>query len=332
MCFVTLSLYCIQQTLTTQQYLQHIRRGPLQYHNLYIPYFRFGEDGACGLEAWMQSSDTGVISSEGGIDANSIFKTNSSGKETIADGEAQELVLDKSLPKWQTWLQVETFRQHAHVMPWQPNKSAGETEEDCEDPERLVLFDDISSGLFKLKDPKHKLSLVLHFLEFLGVPVPCLQPTTSSDVQRYFSICTEHKDQLLKACLPLYPQCLGLKKFSEWTGGINSLLCPGTVWPSPQLVHLTRNIFEQLLLMFDGEIKSLLMVLWLCFEFYLCQLQQTPKGKKQKYKDVRRLAKALLKQPNNRCNKILISDTTLLGFPFIKVYPFDGGPPLLGLR
>lgn len=42
---------------------------------------------------------------------------------------------------WQQWLQTEEWREANHWQPWRPN--TGETEEECDDPERIVMFDDI---------------------------------------------------------------------------------------------------------------------------------------------------------------------------------------------
>lgn len=47
-------------------------------------------------------------------------------------------IKDKTLPKWQIWLDIEHSREDRHWLPWRPNKNKTEAEEDCEDPERQV--------------------------------------------------------------------------------------------------------------------------------------------------------------------------------------------------
>lgn len=51
--------------------------------------------------------------------------------------EDQE-IKDKTLPKWHIWLDIECSREARHWLPWRPDKTKKETEEDCEDPERQV--------------------------------------------------------------------------------------------------------------------------------------------------------------------------------------------------
>lgn len=45
-----------------------------------------------------------------------------------------------------SWLRLEHTRQISHWLPWRP--SANESDDDCEDPHRLVLSDDIIAVLF----------------------------------------------------------------------------------------------------------------------------------------------------------------------------------------
>ena len=71
-----------------------------------------------------------------------------SGGDDEDDDDTQ--TLDSSTPLWQAWLQEEVHREQTHILPWKPDAGKGETEEDCEDPERMVLFDDISGVLFKV--------------------------------------------------------------------------------------------------------------------------------------------------------------------------------------
>ena len=75
------------------------------------------------------------------------------------------------MEKWQKWLALETFRQDQHWLPWRPDIDSGETEDDCTDPDRVVLSTDIVPYLFSLDgDEVGKFSLLCQFLHFLGIP------------------------------------------------------------------------------------------------------------------------------------------------------------------
>lgn len=52
--------------------------------------------------------------------------------------DEDEEIKDKTLPKWRIWLDIEYSREARHWLPWRPDKTKKETEEDCEDPERQV--------------------------------------------------------------------------------------------------------------------------------------------------------------------------------------------------
>ena len=236
------------------------------------------------------------------IDIKKIFKANSTSatdESDSLDDDEDEIELDKDKPLWENWVQVELSRQRRHLLAWQPDAKKDQTEDDCDDAERLVLFDDISSSLFKITDPRNKLKLVLSFLKLLGVSVPCVSSSTNADVQRFLNISLEHESQLLEPGNSAMSQFLGLWQSYHWDNG-NSTNATDKQWPSSEALHLARNIFVQILPVFEGEIRSFLMVLWLWFEFGLTQKVPFSKESKKKYKDVRKLAKSLLKQPENR--------------------------------
>lgn len=47
---------------------------------------------------------------------------------------------DRSQPRPTIWLAVESAREAAHWLPWRPDKSKGQSEEDCDDPDRQVII------------------------------------------------------------------------------------------------------------------------------------------------------------------------------------------------
>lgn len=62
------------------------------------------------------------------------------------------------------WLALEVSREQRHWLPWEQDP------EDCEDPERMVPLEELSSHLFTLDSVEDKFYLILEFLRFLGVP------------------------------------------------------------------------------------------------------------------------------------------------------------------
>jgi hypothetical protein len=63
------------------------------------------------------------------------------------------------LTQWQQWVVTEQFRERMHWQPWRPLPD--ETEEACDDPDRIVVFDDIAGHLFRVESPQLKVSVTL---------------------------------------------------------------------------------------------------------------------------------------------------------------------------
>ena len=241
------------------------------------------------------------VSCEAPIDVKKIFKstyTSTADKNSSFDDNDDEIAVEKDQPMWKNWLQVESSRERRQLYPWQPDRETRQTEEDCDDPERLVLFDDISSSLFKITDHGNKLKLVLSFLKFFGVPVPSVTSSASADVQQFLQTSVEHVSQILESSMiRSTSQFLGLCQSYHWNDDTSSVA--KQQWPSDDTLAFVRNIFVQSLPVFTGKIRSFLMVTWLWYEFELTQKAPSSKASRM-YKDVRKLAKSLLKQPQNR--------------------------------
>ena len=236
------------------------------------------------------------------IDVKKTFRESSSKAVDESDSRNDnddDFAIDKEQPLWRSWLQIELNRQRRHLCPWEPDREAGETEEDCDDAERLVLFDDFSSSLFKISDPGNRLKLVLTFLNLLGVSVPCITSSTNTDVHQFLNTSIEHKSQLLETGRPAISHCLGLWQSCYWDE-VTFTNTSDLQGPSSEALNLIRNIFVQSLPVFEGPTRSFLTVLWLWFEFGLTQKEPLLKQSKKRYKDVRKLAKSLLKQPESR--------------------------------
>lgn len=73
------------------------------------------------------------------------------------------------LTEWQRWLEIEAFREQRHWQSWRPPPG---TDEECEDPDRVALFDDVAGHLFRLGSLTARVELVLATAELLGASLP----------------------------------------------------------------------------------------------------------------------------------------------------------------
>lgn len=124
---------------------------------------RVGELGARGWKAWMlQQERGGWLQPSAGETHTVDYSWNNfyinlragmvkiynkpkrvcllfSAEEEEEEEEDEEEVKDRSQPRWTVWLEVEPSREAAHWLPWRPDKAKGQSEVDCEDPDRQVL-------------------------------------------------------------------------------------------------------------------------------------------------------------------------------------------------
>ncbi|MGH0161600.1 UNVERIFIED_CONTAM: hypothetical protein FKN15_078503 [Acipenser sinensis] len=212
---------------------------------------RFGERGARGWQAWMHQQERGgwLIPNEQ--------------DDEDEDIEDDTEVKDKTFPKWRIWLDVEASRETKNWLPWRPDKSKGQSEEDCEDPDRQVLFDDIGPSVIRILKPELRFQLMCSFLQFLGIPSGCSysgpdwsitldewsvfdsglvteRPLTSLDLQCSGVSCIGHM-----ATLHSVKKQIGHCKDGE---------------------EFIQNVFHQALPLFSKEEKSLLSLYWLQYE------------------------------------------------------------------
>ena len=134
---------------------------------------RFGEDGALGWSNWIKertSKPGSEFTPLGVLPQAVIFRAE---KEVVSKSlEDAELDLISGLPLSEAWLKLEDYRMSRNCFPWQPEALGGSEEEveDCSDPDRMVMFDDVAQTLFQVNDDM-KAKLVVSFLHFLGAPV-----------------------------------------------------------------------------------------------------------------------------------------------------------------
>ena len=137
---------------------------------------RFGEKDALGWNNWTMANQRGSPNSSklGLLDVSAFLEiAESETRESDLDEEDVDpdvlMIAGQSVP--QAWLTLEVHRTVEQCLPWRPDETKGESEEDCTDPDRLVLFDDISPTLFDIREPVSQLKLVLGFIQLLGGPV-----------------------------------------------------------------------------------------------------------------------------------------------------------------
>ncbi|KAM6201491.1 nuclear exosome regulator NRDE2 [Rhynchocyon petersi] len=248
---------------------------------------RPGEKGARGWRAWMHQQERG-----------GWVVVNPDEDEEELDEDDPE-IKDKTLPKFQTWLGAERSRDQRHWRPWRPDKTKKQTEEDCEDPERQVLFDDIGQSLITLSSPALRFQLVEAFLHFLGVPcgpaVPASCLYLAMDESSIFDNGLLEEKPLTCLTLPFSGvSCVGhVDRFSgqRWTRGHNR-----------EGEEFIRNIFHLVMPLFSGREKSQLCVSWLQYEtakVLRCLHTKNKRRVKSQGKNSKKLAKSLLKEPEN---------------------------------
>uniref|UniRef100_A0A8C8RWC3 NRDE-2, necessary for RNA interference, domain containing n=1 Tax=Pelusios castaneus TaxID=367368 RepID=A0A8C8RWC3_9SAUR len=250
---------------------------------------RLGEKGAKGWKSWMHQQEKGgwiVISKP---------------DEDEEDVDEDQEMKDKTLPKWQIWLDIECFRETRHWLPWRPDKTKKQTEEDCEDPERQVLFDDLGPSLIRLSSPDLQFQLLHSFLQFLGVP--CGHSLFPSNL--YIAMDENNIFDMGQSERPL-------TSFDSLLSGVNSIGHMDTMSRGRQCIghckegeEFIQNVFHLILPVFSGKEKSNLSVCWLQYEIskvVQCLQSKNKKKLKSQGKKSKKLAKNLLKASENRNN------------------------------
>ncbi|XP_066200286.1 nuclear exosome regulator NRDE2 [Saccopteryx leptura] len=254
---------------------------------------RAGEKGARGWRAWMHQQERGgwvVISPDE--------------EEDDPEDDEQE-IREKTLPRWQVWLAAERSRDQRHWRPWRPDKTRKQTEEDCEDPERQVLFDDVGQSLIRLSSPALQFQLVVAFLQLLGVPSGFSPPASclylAMDENSIFDNGLYDEKPLTFLNLSFSGvSCVGrMDPFGcrRWTRGHGR-----------EGEEFICNIFHLAMPLFSGRERSQLCSSWLRYEtakVIWCLHTKNKKRLKSRGKNCKKLAKNLLKEPEN-CNNFCL--------------------------
>ncbi|CAM9312156.1 unnamed protein product [Lampetra planeri] len=252
---------------------------------------RVGELGARGWKAWMLQQERGGWLQPGPEE------------EVEEDDEDEEV---KAQTRWAAWLNVESSREAAHWLPWRPDKTKGQSEEDCEDPDRQVLFDDIGPSLICLSSPELQLSLVLHFLSFLGLPVESMQYVHNCQP----GVLLEDLSLITLDADPHHPltshniSCLGINSVGHMTTlqGARKMMGLGK-----QGERFITNIFNMIQLVLPAHQRAVLSLSWMQYEKLkvLRYLHGNKKRLSSQGKSSKQVAKRLLKEHDNRLSLAL---------------------------
>uniref|UniRef100_I3KTW5 NRDE-2, necessary for RNA interference, domain containing n=1 Tax=Oreochromis niloticus TaxID=8128 RepID=I3KTW5_ORENI len=254
---------------------------------------RVGELGARGWKAWMLQQERGG------------WLQPTAEEEEEEEEEDEEEVKDRTQPRGTIWLDVESSREATHWLPWRPDKAKGQSEEDCEDPDRQVLFDDIGPSLICLSSPELQLRLLLRFLSFLGLPVDSVlsvSPGQPGLLLENLSLLTQGK-----TC--------PLTSYDLPDGGINSVGHMTTLQGTRKWVGLGKqgekfltNLFSMLQPVLPPHYRAFLSLSWIQYEklkVMRCLHSGNKKRLRSQGKSSKRVAKRLLKEPDNRSSLVL---------------------------
>lgn len=184
-----------------------------------------------------------------------------------------------------TWLSIERSRSQRHWLPWRP-VAPDEQLEDCEDPDRIVLFDDVRSFLFSVDTKQQQFLLLYSYLQFLGVPVQYLK-NDHSILSANSTCLLERPDQIYS-------------KKDLTTLDVDSL-DHELLLNLPQFVH---NTLQQCRSVFTDCYQTTITVLLIRYQLVRLNIKQC----KQSVKDVKKTVKTLMREESNR-NNLWVWDT-----------------------
>lgn len=214
--------------------------------------------------------------------------------DSVSTEEHEDAVVSERLPRSQTWLKLEKIRQDAHWLPWRPDVGKGETEESCEDLDRLVLFDDISPTIFRLTKSESCIQIVCLFLKFLGFSSDVLEEkleeasgkSSNSGLFSQYSITSANQFPSLSVV-----KC-GVDIESAWQ-------------PHECLVNFVREILIQAETYFSLSNRVFFTLLRLELEVLKLGVWRVSEASKSDIKNVKRFGKSLLKESQNRNNLVM---------------------------
>lgn len=202
------------------------------------------------------------------------------------------IVLEK-LTRSQSWFKMEEVRQNFHWLPWRPDTEKGETDESCEDLDRIVLFEDIGPAMFRFTKSESCVRIVGLFLKFLGLSCDILDKKLAllsglDDGSKF--------EQYVRTVLFQYPTLSDFKV---------ELNCDPTWTPKEYLVRFIRDSVEQAESYFISTNRVLFTLLRMELEVLKTGAKRVSEVPQPQIKEIKKFGKNLLKESHNRNNLVV---------------------------
>ncbi len=195
------------------------------------------------------------------------------------DEAEEEDILKKESQRCASWVAMETSRMQRHWLPWRPDEET--TEEDCEDPERIIPAEDVTPALFSLSATTHQFQLLLGFLQLLGVIRP-------SQLWPGHPVWKETWRYDLSSPKDLFYAHTNISIFAASSD---------KAFPERQLEKFVRNVFQQTLPHFSGPASSKLVIAYMDFlRRYIWGRERDAKSVKSKRKETRKSLREVMAQ------------------------------------
>uniref|UniRef100_A0A8C4R166 NRDE-2, necessary for RNA interference, domain containing n=1 Tax=Eptatretus burgeri TaxID=7764 RepID=A0A8C4R166_EPTBU len=255
----------------------------------------FGEKGARGWNAWMRQQERGGWVSLDQKDEGDEASEGMDEEELGYEGDEHE-------PRWQVWLRLEQSRERRHWIPWRADVSKGQKEEDCDDPDRQVLYDDIGKSLFTLETPELRFRLVCVFLSFLGISTRSSHDLAASALDDPIVIFSRDAKGLLTEASML----MGTGRLDfvcDMSDAVGGTWAVAEGRRSQHAEDFVRGLLEQAMQLFTGDEQAAIALAWMHHERLKVELSQRTSALRRTRalgKRAQRLAKTLLKQPAHR--------------------------------
>ncbi|XP_069697823.1 nuclear exosome regulator NRDE2 isoform X2 [Periplaneta americana] len=236
------------------------------------------------------------------------FKINSTLSEELVT-ETEERILSSQLPLSEIWLRVEQLREGVHWLPWV-------SDEDCEDPQRVVFSDDVSDLLHPITTASLLPNLTAIALMLLKVPLlPCRDTALRIVYKDQKSWYWDAVEMLLPALFPtgtLELECVGL--FADVTQLVIGPQYLDNRLGQEQYLEFVVRVFQLCADCLPEPSRTAFCVWWLRFERLLLVLNRLgicklPQNRKKKLKST---VKDFLKQDRNRNNLLFYREYALI--------------------
>lgn len=195
----------------------------------------------------------------------------------------------ESTNKSKLWVRLEELRSSCNILGYRGN------EEDCEDTDRIVLFDDVSFALFTMDDNGGLFQVLLTYLLMLGVPVP----RSRFNKNIFDFVC---KNMLIKKSTEAESCFCHNEMFCDYIS-ISSTFRNDLGLKSEFIIEIARRTLNHSLLFLSDRHVEILSQIWLHFETVLFRrsFENVEHELSKKYwKEMRKFIKSLLKLPPNR--------------------------------